>query len=139
MRARHYIIAGAVYGLLGVALGAFGRHGLPGWLEMLGHGEEFTRRSALFGTAARYQMYHAPMLVLVGMLLQSQASRLLRAAGSCYLAGVLIFSGLLYAMTFLPRSFDLLGAIVPIGGTLMLLGWALLAAGAVKIQEPADR
>ena len=90
--------------------------------------EELAHRLANFDTAVRYQMYHALGLIALGMLMTSKRSRWFAAAGWLFLAGVAIFSGLLYALVF--SGPKILGAIVPIGGLAMILGWLALAAGA---------
>jgi len=111
----NWIVTGGVWGLLGVGLGAFGAHGLKavGSAEGLGWWE----------TAARYQLLHALALVLFGLLQQHRPGG--DAAGWSFLAGSALFSGTLYAMALgAPRW---LGAVTPIGGLGMMLGWLLLA------------
>ena len=110
-----WIVVGAVVGFLGVALGAFGAHGLEGKVS-----EEAL---AWWRTGVLYHLVHAPVLVLLGLL----ARQGLRAApsGWAFLLGIAIFSGTLYGMALgLPR---VLGAVTPVGGLLLLLGWLLLA------------
>lgn len=109
---------GALYGLLGVALGAFGAHALRTRLpaDLL----------AVWKTAVEYQMYHALALLLVGLLLRPAPSALLQGAGLCFAAGVLLFSGSLYALCL--SGVRALGAITPLGGVLFIVGWALLLA-----------
>src|SRR6187455_992107 len=98
-----WIIAGALFGAAGVAFGAFGAHGLPENLAKLGYeGADTVRRVAIFETAARYQMYHAVALVLTGLLLQQRSTTSWQLAGSAFVAGILLFSGFLYALTFAP-------------------------------------
>jgi uncharacterized membrane protein YgdD (TMEM256/DUF423 family) len=106
----------AVYGLLGVLLGAFGAHALKAKLppDLL----------AVWKTAVEYQFYHAFALALVGLLLRGNSDRVLDAAGACFVAGVLVFSGSLYALSL--SNVRVLGAITPIGGLLFIAGWALL-------------
>jgi uncharacterized membrane protein YgdD (TMEM256/DUF423 family) len=114
----NWVLVGAVSGFLGVALGAFGAHGLP----------KDTAPQALdwWKTAAQYHLMHALALVLAG-LAGLQGVRV-DVAGWCFLVGTLIFSGTLYAMTLgAPR---VLGAITPIGGLLLLAGWLALAFAA---------
>jgi uncharacterized membrane protein YgdD (TMEM256/DUF423 family) len=114
----NWVLVGAVLGFLGVALGAFGAHGLP----------KDTPAQALdwWKTAALYHLIHALALLLTG-LLGLQGARV-DAAGWCFLAGVAIFSGTLYAMTLgAPR---VLGALTPLGGLLLLAGWLLLGLAA---------
>lgn len=119
---KFFIQAGAVLGLLGVAIGAFGAHALRAMLETSG-------RAATFETAVKYQFYHAVALILVGMLLHLFGSnpttvKLLSWSGYSFLGGVLIFSGSLYVLCF--TGITWLGAITPLGGLGMIAGWALL-------------
>ena len=119
---KFFIQSGAVLGLLGVALGAFGAHALRASLTASG-------RLDTFETAVKYQFYHALALVLVGMLLHLFGSnpaivRLLHWAGYSFLGGVLIFSGSLYVLCLTGVTW--LGAITPIGGVALIAGWALL-------------
>ncbi len=130
---RRWITIGAVLGGLGVAFGAYGAHGLSGFLERSGYsGDDLHRRVAIFETAVRYQMLHAIALVLVGLGLQLRDSSWWRMAAWAFLFGVLIFSGLLKVLAFAGPQWNWLGAIVPIGGVLMIVGWALLAGGALR-------
>jgi uncharacterized membrane protein YgdD (TMEM256/DUF423 family) len=117
-----FLLLGGASGFIAVATGAFGAHGLRARLspELL----------AVFETAARYQMYHALALVLVGALAARAPSGLLTGSGWLFAAGTLLFSGSLYLLAVTGvRAF---GAITPIGGLCFLAGWALLAASAVK-------
>lgn len=102
---------GALLAFLGVALGAFGAHALDGVLS--------PDRLETYQTAVRYQMYHALGLLALGALPVTAW----RAAPWLFW-GSLIFSGSLYALVF--SGFSLLGAVAPVGGTLQLVGWALL-------------
>ncbi|WP_421826209.1 DUF423 domain-containing protein [Larkinella sp.] len=123
-----FLQSGAVLGFLGVALGAFGAHAFRAMLEL-------SKRSDTFETAVKYQFYHALALVAIGILLQIPATTAVSAkyyswAGYAFLFGVLIFSGSLYAICF--TGITKFGAIAPIGGLLMLAGWALLLVGGLK-------
>src|SRR5438552_6063574 len=111
----------ALAGFLGVALGAFGAHGLRGRLspDML----------AVFETGVRYHMYHALALILVGLMLGRWNGWLIQTAGWCFVAGILLFSGSLYALAL--TGVTNLGAVTPIGGLAFLAGWACLAFAAV--------
>ena len=114
---RTFLLLGAILGFLGVALGAFGAHGLRSRLspEML----------AVFETGVRYQMYHVFALLIVSAAIGHLGSaRLLLMAGWFFFAGILIFSGSLYALA-LTRT-GVLGAITPFGGLALLVGWACL-------------
>lgn len=119
---RLWLVCGAVLGFVGVAAGSFGAHGLKALLDANG-------QAANWETAVRYCLFHALGLVLVGLcagLPQAAAARgLLNAAGWSFLVGTLIFSGCLAALAL--SGVKILGAIVPIGGVLLLVGWACLA------------
>jgi uncharacterized membrane protein YgdD (TMEM256/DUF423 family) len=134
MSPSRWIAVGAILGALGVALGAFGAHWLPGILDKLGFADELARRSANHETAVRYQMWHALAIVLVGVVLANRPSGLLQASGWAFLVGVLIFSGMLYTLVLTGPSFRWFGAIVPIGGVSLIVGWVLLAMGALRSQ-----
>jgi len=126
------LFSGAVLGGLGVAAGSFGAHGLKSMLEATG-------RTDNWETAVRYCLYHALAILLVAVasaLPQASTVRgLLLASAWCMLVGTLIFSGFLAALAL--SGVRVLGAIVPIGGLLFLIGWALLAAAAVSVKVPS--
>jgi uncharacterized membrane protein YgdD (TMEM256/DUF423 family) len=115
---RTFLLIGAVFGFLGVAIGAFGAHGLKNRLspDML----------AIFETGVRYQMYHVfAVLIVAAAIGHVGSARLLTIAGWSFVAGMLIFSGSLYALAL--TSTTILGAITPFGGLAFLIGWACLA------------
>ena len=138
MSPRGWIVCGAIVGALGVAIGAFGAHGLKTHLEAAGDDVDAVRMLSTFETGVRYQMYHAPVLMLIGLLLaRRRPSPMLQVAGYCVLTGVVIFSGLLYALVL--SGMKILGAIVPIGGLLLIAGWTLLAIAAWReTAKPGD-
>jgi uncharacterized membrane protein YgdD (TMEM256/DUF423 family) len=114
---------------LGVALGAFGAHWLQGAIpRWVSDPAEQAKRLQTWEIGVRYQMYHALALVLLGLLASRANSSLWNVSGSCFLAGTLLFSGLLYALTL--SGVKVLGAIVPFGGTLLIVGWGALLAAA---------
>jgi uncharacterized membrane protein YgdD (TMEM256/DUF423 family) len=117
-----WIVAGAVNGFISVAAGAFGAHALKARLSP----EALTT----FETGARYQMYHAVALVLVGLFLQRQAASLANTAGWAFLIGIVLFSGSLYALAL--TGVRTLGAITPLGGLAFLCGWVLFALAAAR-------
>jgi uncharacterized membrane protein YgdD (TMEM256/DUF423 family) len=130
--ARRWIVIGSFFGAIGVALGAFGAHGLGGFLEGRGYaGDDLARRLEVYDTAIQYQMLHAVALVLTGLALERRTSAWWRLAGWAFLVGILLFSGLLKALAILGPQWSWLGAIVPIGGLAMIVGWTALAVGAV--------
>ena len=117
---RTFLFIGALLGGVGVGLGAFGAHGLKGRLsqEML----------AVFETGVRYQMYHALALLVLGAMMTRLEGRAVVVAGWSFTAGILIFSGSLYALAL--SGVTMLGAITPIGGVAFLAGWIALAIAA---------
>jgi uncharacterized membrane protein YgdD (TMEM256/DUF423 family) len=119
---RTFLLVGAVLGFLGVALGAFGAHALRSRLspEMLG----------VFETGVRYQMYHAFAVLIVATAIGRIGSAgLLTASGWSFAAGVVLFSGSLYALAI--TGVGILGAVTPIGGLFFLVGWTCLAVFAI--------
>lgn len=129
MAPRWWIVIGALLAGTGVGLGAFGAHGLPKYLDAQQiTGEARDKAIKNFETAVRYQVYHALAACIVGLVVRARANRCGHAAGACFLFGTLIFSGLLYVISLGgPKA---LGAIVPVGGVLHLIGWGLLAIAA---------
>jgi uncharacterized membrane protein YgdD (TMEM256/DUF423 family) len=119
-----FLLVAAIFGFLGVALGAFGAHGLRNRLspEML----------AVFEVGVRYQMYHVFALLSVAAAIGHFGPvRLLMLAGWAFIAGTLIFSGSLYALAL--TGTGMFGAITPIGGLAFLIGWACLAIFAASL------
>src|SRR5262245_25220056 len=115
-----WLIAAAVNGFIGVAMGAFAAHGLPaaaasqlpGWVE----------------TGARYEMWHALALLAVALLVRVDGAgagrRWLDLAGWAFLIGMILFSGSLYLMALTRLPFFAL--ITPLGGIAFLVGWVAL-------------
>lgn len=100
----------AVLGFSGVALGAFGAHGLRALLEQNG-------TSAVWQTAVLYHLVHAVAVLAAGGWRPS--------AAWLWTAGITIFSGSLYVLAI--SGVRWLGAITPVGGVLLLAGWVALA------------
>lgn len=117
----------AILGGLAVVLGAFGAHGLKHKLDAL-------ETTAIYQTAVQYHFYHALALLAVALLaLRGRSSPALAVAGWCFTFGLLVFSGTLYALAL--SGVKWLGAITPIGGVALIVGWAALAVaagGAIK-------
>jgi uncharacterized membrane protein YgdD (TMEM256/DUF423 family) len=115
-----FMFAGALLGGVGVALGAFGAHGLRGRLspEML----------AVFETGVRYHMYHALALLATSALLPRVDGRAVVIAGWSFIAGIVLFSGSLYTLAL--SGITTLGAITPLGGLAFIVGWISLAVAA---------
>ena len=116
---RLWIAVGAFFGLLSVVAGALAVHSLRGVLEA----------GALdtFGTAARFQMYHALALLATGLLADRLRSRLITLAGGLFTAGTVIFSGSLYILAL--TGIGAFGAVAPVGGLSLIAGWTALIFG----------
>jgi uncharacterized membrane protein YgdD (TMEM256/DUF423 family) len=113
---------GAASGLIAVAAGAFGAHGLRSRLT-----PEYL---AVFETAARYQMYHALALLAVAWAVGRWPSPLTMWAGWLFVAGTVLFSGSLYILAFTGTRWW--GGITPLGGLAFLVGWLCLLLSAVR-------
>jgi len=126
-----FLALGAIFGFIGVALGAFGSHALRSKLT--------PDRVATFETGVRYQMWHALALFVVviveawtpsggssfiTLVADRGGAPLLFAAGWLFAGGIVLFSGSLYALALTGRR--AWGAVTPFGGACLLLGWAML-------------
>lgn len=120
---RLFICLGALFGFLGVVLGAFGAHGLQNIVE--------AKQLAVWHTGVQYQIYHSLALLSASLLAVSLVNpRIARWAGWAFVLGILLFSGSLYAIVLL--GVKTLGLITPIGGLFFLIGWLLLLLAAIK-------
>ncbi len=124
---RVLLLLAALFGFTGVGLGAFAAHGLQGQLS--------AEYLAVFHTAVHYQMLHALALLALAGLWQRLGGRLLVAAGLCFCAGILLFSGSLYALTL--TGIRALGMITPMGGLTLLAGWWCLGLAAWRLPARA--
>lgn len=124
---RFILIAAGLHGFAAVGLGAFGAHALRARFE---EGADGLKAQGWWTTATQYQLAHAIALLALGALCTRAPTTTASAAGLCFALGPLIFSGTLYAMALgAPRWF---GAITPIGGLLLLGGWACVLILAAK-------
>jgi uncharacterized membrane protein YgdD (TMEM256/DUF423 family) len=126
--AKIFLTIAAVLAGIGVAAGAFAAHALK---------DKLTEKAiAIFETGVRYQMYHALALLAVGLLIlalgSDQANAWLNATGFAFMAGIAIFSGSLYALSF--SGIKWLGAITPLGGVAFLIGWGCLVVAAIQLK-----
>jgi len=118
-----FVLLGSINAFLGVALGAFGAHGLKSKVspEML----------VVWQTGVQYHLVHALALLLIGILCHLMPDpALARNAGWAILIGILLFSGSLYVMVL--SGARALGIITPLGGVAFLVGWLLLTLAAWK-------
>lgn len=124
-----FLAAGAAFGGLAIALGAFGSHGL----------ERITNDAKIlhsYHTGVEYQLYHAFALVVTGILFQEFPGERMKWAGRCFIAGVFLFSGSLYLITFLKiqhsTAVRFAGPVTPVGGVLLATGWLFLLLAVLK-------
>lgn len=117
----------AANGFLAVALGAFGAHGLRARFEGL---PDAAKRLEWWQTASSYQLVHALAIGLAAVRAARAGATLATFSGYAFTAGIVLFSGSLYAMTL--TGVRALGAVTPIGGLCLLAGWACLFAAALK-------
>ncbi|HSS49501.1 MAG TPA: DUF423 domain-containing protein [Thermoanaerobaculia bacterium] len=121
----NWIFIGALCAALSVIAGAFGAHALAA--RFAPHELE------LWQTAARYLMYGGLSLVLVGLFARQGAVRGVNGAGWCLFLGSVVFSGTVFSLAAGgPRW---LGAVTPVGGTLMIAGFLIFAWAAVALQK----
>jgi len=114
--ARRFVLLGSLLAGVAVAAGAFGAHMLKSVLDQ--------PLLAVYETAARYQMYHAIGIVLVGLAARAHDHARVAVAGWAFTAGIVLFCGSLYAVALLGVRW--LGAVTPLGGVAFMIGWGLL-------------
>ena len=126
MRSSHpfLLISGALLGLTGVALGAFGAHGLKATFDVTGGLENWK-------TAVLYQLIHAVAL----LALANRAEPVARRVGFWWTLGVILFSGSLYLLA-VGAPIRFLWPVTPAGGLALLLGWATLSWSALRQPKP---
>ncbi|HEX4876348.1 MAG TPA: DUF423 domain-containing protein [Chitinophagaceae bacterium] len=129
---RNYFITAAVLGALGVALGAFGAHGL----QQLTTDEKILHS---YQTGVQYQVYHSIALLIAAAVAEKLNEKYFKWAALCFTVGVIFFSGSLYIITYLKiqesDAARYLGPVTPLGGLLFIAGWLLLAVSALKKQN----
>ena len=125
MPASIFLLIAALSGLIAVALGAFGAHGLKGYLAPY--------LMDVYQTGVQYQFYHTLALLVVAVLALRAPVRALSVAGWCFTLGIVLFSGSLYLLALSGTHW--LGAVTPIGGLAFLVGWAALAYSAIQLSR----
>jgi len=123
MTQKAILLLASVLGAFTVMIGAFGAHALAPMLQA-------NNRTATFETAVKYQMYHTLVLLAIGLLLFKVEQPALQLAAWCFFLGILVFSGSLYTLCL--TGITWLGAITPIGGTLLIVGWGALFYAVLK-------
>ncbi|WP_369998403.1 DUF423 domain-containing protein [Winogradskyella sp.] len=120
------IITGAVFGVLGIILGAFAAHGLEKLVD--------AEAVKTFETGVRYQIYHAFFLLILGgtSFVNLKHKRIILYF---VILGVIFFSGSIYGLaTNELSSFDFktIAMVTPIGGLLLILGWIVMLIGIMR-------
>lgn len=116
------LIASAL-GAVAVMLGAFGAHSFKSILEANGTLETFN-------TAVKYHFFHTLAMILVALLMDKYASKLLEYSAISMLAGIVLFSGSLYILAL--SGVTKWGAVAPFGGLAFIIGWVMLFAGVYR-------
>lgn len=127
--ARGVTLIAAAAGCSGVALGAFGSHGLEDFLASRGmEPETIAKRLPQFDTAVRYHLVHAVGLLALAGTPGKMSGRCRRQVAGLMAAGLILFCGSLYLLVLTDTPW--LGAITPLGGVSWLIGWAWLGVSA---------
>jgi uncharacterized membrane protein YgdD (TMEM256/DUF423 family) len=116
-----FLVIGAIFGGFSVILGAFGAH----YFKKLISAEKLES----FETGVKYQMYHAIVLLIVGIAFPLPTSSQLWAC-RCFVIGTVLFSGSIYFLSFAEywkKNLKFLGPITPLGGLFLIIGWSCLA------------
>ena len=124
---RKFLVTGAIFGLIAVILGAFAAHGLKETLS------EASLNS--FETGVRFQMYHAFLMLILGIIITEKDSKLLFYL---FLYGTLLFSGSIYLLSTSAVTgvdFSAIALVTPIGGGLLIVGWFLLVLKFIKLKN----
>lgn len=125
---KQLVLAGSIFGFLGVLIGAFGAHGLEKLID--------ATAVATFETGVKYQMYHALLLLILSALpLSTRTKKIL-----CWLlvAGIVFFSGSIYGLAtndLTAFNFKKIALVTPIGGTLLIVAWGLLIYRFIKLEK----
>jgi uncharacterized membrane protein YgdD (TMEM256/DUF423 family) len=116
MKSNLYLKTGAFFAFLSVLLGAFATHALKERLPIYS--------IEIFKTGVLYQFFHSFGLLFIGTWREKHSSKALKRAGLCFIFGILIFSGSLYAIAI--SQISAIGMVTPLGGLLFLAGWLIL-------------
>jgi len=123
------LIAGSIFGLISIALGAFASHGL----------EKIITKDAIetFQVGVRYQMYHALLLLFIGSTVKIRVYSK-RWIFWLTVVGVVLFSGSIYGLAtneLTGFDFKTIGFVTPIGGLLLIVSWAIMLLDFLKLKE----
>ena len=124
---RTYLIFAAVFGILAVALGAFGAHEVRAAVSP----DVFQ----VYETAVKYQFYHVFALLAVGILFAWYPGKLMSLAGLFFIIGIILFCGSLYLITGMMHTGKVvppaIGIVTPVGGLFFIAGWVMMLIGLI--------
>lgn len=125
---RNLIKTATIFAALSVLLGAFGAHSLKNLLGV--------ENISGFQTGVTYQFYHSLALLALGILYKRYPNKMMEWAGYFFVAGMILFSGSLYILTFLQATKKVglggFGILTPLGGLLLVAGWISFFLGIPK-------
>ena len=119
---RKYLAVGAIISGIGVALGAFGAHGLKTRVD--------AASMAVYQTGVQYQLVHGLALIAIASSRDIITAARLKLIARLWTIGIILFCGSLYLLAV--TGVKILGAITPLGGVCFLTGWLILASSALK-------
>ncbi|HUZ60336.1 MAG TPA: DUF423 domain-containing protein [Hanamia sp.] len=126
-----FIKTAAILGALSIAIGAFAAHQLRGSIS--------DNALEIFETAVKYQFYHVFALLAVGIIYREFPNNLLKWSGRLFIAGIILFSGSLYILTWIiavgMSGYNWVGIFTPFGGLCFILGWIFLFLGCNNKKE----
>ena len=131
---RYLLFFGALIGLISVSLGALGTHFMEPKIESWYGADNLAKKMEIWNTAVRYMFFHGLACMVLSCLSSSVTSRLIVAAGVCFVAGVILFSGFLFL--YVVSDTRWLVHIVPVGGLFYMAGWAALIG--LAFRQPVD-
>jgi uncharacterized membrane protein YgdD (TMEM256/DUF423 family) len=125
---KNIVIIASLLAMLTIVMGAFGAHGLKSLISQ--------DSLAVFQTGVTYQMYHALALLALALIPGLEIKKV-KGVFRFFVFGTFFFSGSLYFLALksvLPFSVSFLAPVTPVGGLLLILGWALLAYSVAKMK-----
>lgn len=128
---KSFLKTGALLGALTIIFGAFAAHAIKSRVN--------AETLAIFETGVRYQMYHVFAIILVGIIYKDFPFKSMLWAGKLFLAGIILFSGSLYLLTYFKaagkENMYWLGAVTPFGGICFIVGWFLILKSFYKTKK----
>ena len=125
---KNIVIIDSLLAMLAIVMGAFGAHGLKALIS--------PDSLAVFQTGVTYQMYHALALLALALIPGLDIKKV-KGVFRFFVFGTFFFSGSLYILALksvLPFSVSFLAPVTPVGGLLLIIGWALLAYSVAKMK-----